>query len=590
MAFSEEIIEKIKDNNDIVDVISESVKLKRTGRNYSGLCPFHSEKTPSFSVSSEKQFYKCFGCGEGGNVITFVMKTRNLPFQEAIKYLADRAHIEIEEESPEKKRFYEQKDLLYRINTEAARFFFRNLTLNKEVKEYLQKRGISEKTIRTFGLGYSLDSWDALLRYLKAMKFREEDIVNSGLATRNKDGKVYDRFRKRIMFPVFDVRGKVIGFGARVLDDSKPKYLNSPETPIFHKGTNLYGLNFAIKENKGRTFIIVEGYMDLISLYQSGITNVVASLGTALTKVQAKLLRRYGEEILISYDADTAGQAATLRGLEILREEGFDVRVIRIPEGKDPDDYIRKHSQEDFLELTRKALPLIDYRIEESKQGLNLNAEEDKIAFARKVTEILKELDPIEKDVYVRHVSEDTGISENALMDMIKGNRSRGGPEEPDRRDSGIREAERRESPTFMEPAHVKAERNLLRILSDGNLVLKERMRPADLILESHKRIFEAIMSYEGERDGIRPFVESRCTDVESSKEWAIITQLIEIPSDIDLDVLIDDYLKTIRHFELEIKKKLMRKKIKEYEEKGLLKESLELAKELIELQKTLGR
>jgi len=579
VAFSEDIIEKVKESNDIVDVISERVKLKRAGRSWTGLCPFHNEKTPSFNVSSDKQFYKCFGCGEGGNVITFVMKTRNLPFQEALKYLADRANIDIGEDEGRKNET-EKKEVFYKMNTEAARYFFRNLTLNKNVREYLYRRGISEKTIRHFGLGYSENSWDSLLKYLKAMNFKQDHIIENGLALKSKEGRVYDRFRNRLMFPVFDARGRVIGFGGRVLDDSKPKYLNSPETPIFHKGTNLYGLNFALKAGKERQYIIVEGYMDLISLHQAGITNVVASLGTALTKVQARLLRRYCEEILISYDADTAGQAATLRGLEILREEGFDVKVIKVPDGKDPDDYVRKHGEEGFRNIASSALPLIDYRLENAKGNLSMSQEEDRIAYARRATEILKELDPIEKDVYIRKVSEDSGISENALMDMLKGGKGR----EQQEPETG------HEIQSFIEQAHVKAERNLLRLLAEGDLVLRERLTESDMVLPSHKRIWSLLEGYDGPREAIWNHVESGCTDVESSKEWAIIKSQIEVPSDIDKDILAEDYLKTIRHYEIESKKRAMQKKIKELEEKGLLKESLELAKELIELQKASGR
>lgn len=576
---TEEVIEKIKESNDIVDIISEHVKLRKVGRNYQGLCPFHSEKTPSFSVSQDKQVFKCFGCGEGGNVITFVMKTKNLDFNETIKYLADRAHITLEENA-ERKKSNERRDIFYKMHVEAARFFFKNLTENKDMRDYLYKRGMTDYTIRTFGLGYAQNSWDSLLKYLKALNYSEDQIVVSGLATKSEKGKVYDRFRNRIIFPVFDLRGRVIGFGARVMDDSKPKYLNSPETPIFHKGTNLYGLNFALKNSKEKDLIIVEGYMDCISLSQSGIKNVVASLGTALTKEQAKLLKRYSQEVFISYDADNAGQIATQRGLDILRSEGINVKVIIIPRGKDPDDFIRAEGKDKFLELKANALPLIDYKILKAKEGISFKSEEGRISYAKKVVVILNELDPIEKDVYLQKVSEDAGISESALMSLMTS-----GNEEEIR----VLDTTYIGSNMHLEAAHVKAERALLRILSEGSSHLKERLKIDDLVLESHRKIFQYIESYDGPLEGLKSFVESHCTEIETSKEWTIISEIVEIP-EIDVDILIDDFFKTIEHFKGVLTQKKLMEEIRDLEKKGLTKESLELAKKLIELQKTLGR
>jgi len=576
---TEEVIEKIKESNDIVDIISEHVKLRKVGRNYQGLCPFHSEKTPSFSVSQDKQVFKCFGCGEGGNVITFVMKTKNLDFNETIKYLADRAHITLEE-SAERAKSNERRDIFYKMHVEAARFFFKNLAENKDMRDYLYKRGMTDYTIRTFGLGYAQNSWDSLLKYLKAMNYSEDQIVVSGLATKSEKGKVYDRFRNRIIFPVFDLRGRVIGFGARVMDDSKPKYLNSPETPIFHKGTNLYGLNFALKNSKEKDLIIVEGYMDCISLSQSGIKNVVASLGTALTKEQAKLLKRYSQEVFISYDADNAGQMATQRGLDILRSEGINVKVIIIPRGKDPDDFIRAEGKDKFLELKANALPLIDYKILKAKEGISFKSEEGRIAYAKKVVVILNELDPIEKDVYLQKVSEDAGISESALMSLMTS-----GNEEEIR----VLDTTYIGSNMHLEAAHVKAERALLRILSEGSSHLKERLKIDDLVLESHRKIFQYIESYDGPIEGLKSYVESHCTEIETSKEWTIISEIVEIP-EIDVDILIDDFYRTIEHFKGVLKQKKLMEEIRNLEKRGLTKESLELAKKLIELQKTLGR
>ena len=577
MYVAEEIIEKIKESNDIVDIISESVPLKRVGRNYWGLCPFHNEKTPSFSVTREKQLFKCFGCGEGGNVITFVMKSRNLEFNEALRFLADRANITLEE-SAENRKKNEKLEMYFRMHVDAARFFFRNLKDHKEIRDYFYKRGITDQTIRSFGLGFALNSWDSLLKYLKSMNYKEEDIVRCGLATKNEKGKVYDRFRNRIIFPVFDVRGRVIAFGARVMDDSKPKYLNSPETPIYNKGTHLYGLNFARKNSKEKSLIIVEGYMDCISLSQAGVKNVVASLGTALTKMQARLLKRNSEDVYISYDADNAGQAATVRGLDILSAEGIDVKVVQIPRGKDPDDYIRAEGVEKFHELLSHALPLIDYKILKAKEGLNIAEDQGRIQYAKRVVSILNNLDPIEKDVYVQKVSEDTGISESALMSLMKGD------EEAVR----IMDMSSIGKAVHIESAHVKAERALLKLLSEGSYLV-ERIHLDDFVLPSHRKIYGIITKYDGSKDNIRSFVESHCNDIETSKEWTIITELVEIP-DIDVDILIDDFMKTIKHYKGILTQKKLMLEIRSLEKQGRTEESLEIAKKLIELQKTLGR
>lgn len=578
MFIQEEVIEKIKEANDIVDVISESVPLKKSGKNYWGLCPFHQEKTPSFSVTRDKQLFKCFGCGEGGNVITFVMKSKNLPFNEAIKVLAEKANITLEQNEGDRIR-QEKSQVYYKMHVDAARFFFRNLNNHKEIKAYVYNRGITEKSIRSFGLGYALNSWDSLLKYLKSMKYSEEDILRAGLASKNEKGRVYDRFRNRLMFPVFDVRGRVIAFGARVIDDSMPKYLNSPETPIYHKGTHLYGLNFAKKNSEEKSLIIVEGYMDTIALSQAGIKNVVASLGTALTKIQARLLNRYAEEVYISYDADNAGQAATVRGLDILNEEGVKVKVVMIPKGKDPDDYIREEGMEKFRQLIDEAFPLIDYKILKAKDGLELKSEEGRIAYAKRVVQILNELDPIEKDVYVQKVSGDTGISEDALMSLMKGKREDVVSNVPM---SSFKS-------THIEAAHIKAERALLKILSDGNMYLREILQESDLVLPSHQKLFRIITDKEAPIKDNGTYILSRCNDVETSKEWTLISELVEIP-EIDVDILVEDYMKTINHYRSIMQQKELMDEIKRLEKQGRTNESYEAAKKLIELQKTLGR
>lgn len=582
---AEDVIRKIKEQNDIVDVISERVKLKKVGRNYTGLCPFHNEKSPSFSVSQDKQIYKCFGCGEAGNVISYIMKDRNVAFPEAARILAERANITIEIESEENN---EQKDMhrkMSNINVEAARYFYENLRKDKIAEAYFLNRGISKVTMKNFGLGFSFDKWDGLLLHLKNKGYSELDLLNVGLIIKSPKGSYYDRFRNRIMFPVFDYRGKVIGFGGRVLDDSKPKYLNSPETPLFHKGLHLYGLNFVIKNNRSRTIIVVEGYMDCISLHQYGFSNVVASLGTALTINQAKLLKKYVDTVIISYDADVAGQTATIRGLEILRAEGFDLRVLIVPNGKDPDEYIKNNGNQAFQKLVDEALPLIDYRIKRAGDGINFSNSEMIIQYVKKVTEIVADLDPIEKDVYIKKISEETGIKEQPIYDLLSKEINKNSNKSQNmniQQDFGQK--------LYLEPAYIKAERNLLRfmLISEESCdYVTENMFEEQLILRSHKSIYTLIVEYKNlTKDEKIKNIELRCNDIEFTKEWINIMEVEFIGNEEEHKKLIDDCIKELKKFKLEESKKQIMKKIKEYESKGMLGESIKLAQELIEVQK----
>lgn len=602
MYFEEDLIERIKESNNIVDIISESVKLKKVGNNYQGLCPFHSEKTPSFSVSTEKQMYKCFGCGEGGNVITFVMKNNNLDFKEALTFLADRANIELQNVSKEKQEYYNKRKLLYQINTEAARYFFSNLEKNNRVREYLKKRGVNQNSIRSYGLGYSNDSWNELLDYLKEKGFKESDLILAGVVTKNDKGNIYDRFRNRVMFPVFDHRGKVIAFGARVIDDSKPKYLNSPETPIFDKGINLYGLNFTLKDrsNRNKKVILVEGYMDFIGLRQRGILNVVATLGTALTKDQAKLIKRYNDTVYISFDSDEAGQKATLRSLDILKDADLEVFIINIPKGMDPDDYIKKHGKDAYINLIDNAYSLIDYKLHIIKEKENLTDDQGKINYVKNAVDVLKTLNPIERDVYIRKISSETEISESAIQSMLGmksyqnsksnyKNTNTSGRKNMSSKQRNFRPAKENINQIFLERGYVKAGRGLLRILAYNRDELSYEIKEKDFINTSHKNIFRLIDNYEGDPGKIVSYVESKCDDVTMSKEWTIITKNTEIP-DLDIDVLARDFKETLEYYKKIGSQKKLMDEIKKLEQEGKLDDSLKLAAELIDLQKNLGR
>ena len=587
MQISEEILEKIKSQNDIVDVISERVRLRKSGRNFTGLCPFHNEKTPSFSVSQEKQIYKCFGCGEAGNVISFVMKEKNLPFIEAVKYLANRANIPLEMNNGEKSKSAKKMDLLYRVNVEAAKFFFSNLMNNQNAKEYFLNRGIKEETIKKFGLGFANDSWNSLMFYLRKKGINDVLLEEAGLISVNKEkGRKYDRFRNRVMFPVFDYQGRVIGFGGRVLDDSKPKYLNSPETLVFQKGTNLYGLNFALKHNMSeRYFVIVEGYMDLISLHQYGITNVVASLGTALTINQARLLKRYADKVIISYDADMAGQMATLRGLEILRTAGFDVRVLNIPQGKDPDEYVRSNGKEAFLKLINSAEPLIDYRMKKAEEGIDFKNSQSLILYAKRIMEIISDLDPVEKDVYIKKASENTGIKEQTLYDILK-SKMKGNRENNFRNNK-----EEDRSKLYVEPGFLKAERSILKIMLKNKEYLQyieERISENDFILLEHKEIFTVIMLAKGENiNNIDSFIESKLNNTKSIGELVKIREENIFFAD-DVKVQINDFINEIHSYKLKQRIDQLRKEQKELENQGKIEESIKLAIELASITKKL--
>ena len=423
-SFSKEAIEDLKSRIDIVDVIGRQVQLKRAGANYKGLCPFHNEKTPSFIVSPQKQIFTCFGgCGASGDVVSFVMRYYNLEFNEAVEKLAKEYGIDI----VKSQRRNDDREKYYEINREAARFFYRNMTEGpNRGYSYMRRRGIEDRTIKKFGLGYAPDSWDSLYGYFKEKGTDEKLLLELGLLSQ-KDGRYFDKFRDRVILPIINTAGKVIGFGGRALDDkAMPKYLNSPENRVFQKKNNLYALNSTKQDiGKAGTAIIVEGYMDAISLYQNGVRNVAASLGTALTDNQAKLINRYTKNVVLSYDADAAGQKAALRGIEVLRNEGCKVKVLHVTDGKDPDEYIKKNGRDAFDKLVEKAIPYTDYKIEAAKRDIDLGTEEGKIDFIRRITPILSDLTPVEADIYIKKAARDTGISEKAIKMEIPVNNKR---------------------------------------------------------------------------------------------------------------------------------------------------------------------
>lgn len=420
--YSDELIDEIRNGNDIVDVISQYVVLKRSGRNFFGLCPFHKEKSPSFSVSPDKQIFHCFGCGVGGNVFHFVSKIENLNFKETVEMLADRCGVSLpllDNEGDSKTALL--KSRVYEINTIAANFYHENLykPSAKPAQEYVKKRKLDNATLKNFLIGYA-GNYNELATLLAQKGYTEEEMLASSLVNKTPDGKYIDRFRKRLMFPIQDIRNRVIAFGGRVLDDSKPKYINSPENIVYSKGRHLFGLNVA-KKGDLKKIIIVEGYMDAISLHQRGITNAVASLGTAMTEAQGRLLRKSSEQVIIGYDSDGAGQAATMRGLEILQNLGCDIRILQLEGAKDPDEFVVKYGPERFEKEVDKSISLVEYKVKMLQKDLKLDQANDKIKFLKEIAKVLSKMDnEIEQEVYAEKIAKTYQISKEAIYAEIK--------------------------------------------------------------------------------------------------------------------------------------------------------------------------
>ena len=443
--FSEQFLQELSERNDIVDVVSGYVQLtKRSGSNLFGLCPFHSEKTPSFSVAPDKQIYHCFGCGKGGSVIGFIMEIENLSFPDAVAFLARRAGMAIPEENDngESKR----RERLLNLNRDAARFFHEQLKTpaGEIARAYIAKRGLSGRTVTNFGLGFAPNTWSSLTDAMKRKGYSERELFEAGLVRQGRSGRgVYDTFRNRLMFPVIDVRGNVIGFSGRILDDGEPKYMNSPETPVFSKSHNLFALNLA-KKSKSGYLILAEGNIDVASLHQAGFDSAVASLGTSLTPEQARLMSRYVDQVVIAYDSDGAGQKAAQRAITILEKLDMRVRVLRMEGAKDPDEYIAKFGADAFRNLLEQSENHVEYRLDTVKAKYDLKSDEQKVAFLKEAADIVAQLPgEVEREVYAMRLSEQTGVPKAAVLDEV--NR---------RRKQRLRRAKRDEQRAQLRPAH----------------------------------------------------------------------------------------------------------------------------------------
>jgi len=572
---NENTIEEIKSRCNIVDVIGRVVALKKAGSNYKGLCPFHNEKTPSFVVSEDKQYYTCFGCGASGDVIEFMQRYYNMDFVQAVEKLADECGVTIEAGYRDNGK---KKELL-ELNREAAKFFYKSMRVGDNPgMAYMKGRGIDQDTLREFGVGYADSSWDSLYRYLRNMGYEEDKMVELGLISQSgSSGKYFDKFRDRVIFPIIDTRGKVVGFGGRIIGEGNPKYLNSRESSVFLKKNNLYGLNLT-RQYMGREgkAILVEGYMDVISLYQSGVRNVSASLGTALTENQAKMLKRYSRDVVLSYDADAAGQAAAMRGMDILHNEGCRVRVLHVAEGKDPDEFVKSRGREAFMKLVDDALPFADYKIAVIKAGYDMTRTDQRAEFMQKAVGVLKLLSPVEAEVYVKKIAAENDISEGAIRAEMKR-----GTEETGPGNAGSRSIEE------AAPDISSREKTLIKILLTDSSYMERAGEFASLFTsEVGREMYQAL------RSSYVPGVEierARAADSITPERAEVLEQ---IDRDISLGGKIEEVFRectaSLTHDELKEKEKMLLAQLEMADEKENSSEIERITAELMKTQKKL--
>lgn len=488
MRFSEGFLEDVKDKNDIVDVISSYTTLKKSGTSYVGLCPFHSEKTPSFHVSSDKQLYYCFGCGAGGTIINFIEAAENLDFLETVRFLAERAGIAVPEENMEDTAETRLKNRIFEMNKIAGKTYFKmlNSSAGSVALSYLRNRGLKDETITKYGLGYSLDSWDFMYRTLKSKGYGDDEIVKSGLCV-NKNGKIFDFFRNRVMFPVMDVRGNVIAFGGRDLGDGMPKYLNTGDTPVFKKRYNLFNLNIA-KNIKTDFIILAEGYMDVIALYQGGFGNAVASLGTSFAPEHSRLLKRYTQKVVISYDSDAAGRNAAVKAAAILKKDGIKVKVLKISGAKDPDELIKKFGPEAYQEAINSALSGIEFDLMGIYPEGGFTDDDERVEYVKKAADILKYTQGrLELEVYAKKTAELSGVSYETVMAYV---------EDKKKKEKKYKEINFEKSVIIRKRS---AEDTLIKIIAENSSYfskIKDKISIDDFESELNKKIYDIICDF----------------------------------------------------------------------------------------------
>jgi DNA primase len=576
----EDWIDEVVSRNDIVDVVSEYITLKPSGRGYFGLCPFHSEKTASFHVSPERQLYHCFGCGEGGNVVSFIMAIERMEFAEAMKHLAERVGIPLPEMSDQAvyQQKQDEKQLIAEINRECAKFYYQMLigTEGKQALDYLRSRGLSMDIIRSFGLGFAPDSWEAARDYLNKLGYTDQQLINAGIVVESAEkGRIYDRFRNRVMFPIINTRGMVLGFGGRVMDDSMPKYLNSSDSPVFNKSFNLFGLNLAAKVRPLEYLIIVEGYMDVIALHQYGFPQAVASLGTSLTPEQAKLMRRYASEIYVAYDGDEAGQKAAMRALDILKQAGCRVRVMQFPNNLDPDDILKEYGPEYFRKLMDKSLSLLNFKLSVLRQKYDLNTTEGKVGFATDAAHVLADVDNhIERDACIRELESLLGIRARAIYDQIAKVEAQRKLQKriPRNRTGNYRYNKNIIQPVILKPGYIRAEAHLVNLMVQGkNNAEKILQRLNGLTLQEplHQKVVDIVKGLlDRKADVSEALVLSYLEDKNDIKKLVeIFEQKLEYDN---IDAYIDDCLNQVEMGILAKKRQEIKDEINAMDQKGI--------------------
>lgn len=502
MAFPDQFILELKQNNPIDSVMSSYVSLKRQGRNSVCLCPFHSEKSPSCVIYNDTNSFFCFGCGAGGDVITFTMKIENLDYVEAIKFLADRAGMTMPDDAgnSESSRI---KARILEINRTAARFFFDTLTRSpngEKGRRYFAERQLTAATITKYGLGYAADDWHGLETFLRSKGYSEEEMVAANLCGRARNGGLYDQFRDRVMFPIIDLRGNVIAFGGRVIDGEGPKYLNSSDTPVFKKSRNLFSMNFA-KKSEEKRLILAEGYMDVIAVNQAGFENVVATLGTALTQEQARLMSQYAEEIIIAYDSDGAGQNATHKAINLLSEVGVRTKIIRMEGAKDPDEYIKKFGALRFKQLLDKSGGAIQFELDKCKVGLDVSTEQGKVEYLKKCVNVLADISsPIEREVYIGKIADENKVQKEMLVQQVNGVIKRRINTDKKQEWNEIRTFQKRfkaNPDSYRHPKQFKAERGIIAYLAENPEEAEEisaRLPAERFTTEFNKKVYEKML------------------------------------------------------------------------------------------------
>lgn len=578
--FPEDWIDEVISRNDIVDVVSEYVVLKPSGRGYFGLCPFHNEKTASFHVSPERQFYHCFGCGEGGNVVSFIMGMERMEFVEAMKHLAERVGVSLPQTSGQapKQQKQDEKQQIIEINRECALFYHQMLMApeGKEALAYLQSRGLSTRVIRSFGLGFAPDRWEGARNYLKDLGYTDKQLLAAGIVTENTEkASIYDRFRNRIMFPIMNTRGMVLGFGGRVMDDSMPKYLNSSDSPVFNKSFNLFGLNLAAKVRPLEFLILVEGYMDVIALHQYGFSQAVATLGTALTPGQAKLMRRYSADIYIAFDGDEAGQKATMRALDILKEAGCRPRVIQFPKELDPDDILKQYGPEYFKKLMDKSPSLLDYKLSKLREKHNLNSTEGKVGFATDAAQVLAEVEnPIERDACIRELESLLGIRSRAIYDQIAKVQASGKLRNKTQRNrtGNYRYTKNKVQPVVLKPGYLKAEAHLVNLMVQEKTIAKKILDGLEgftLQDSLHQRVVEIV---KGLLNRVGEVSEARVLSyLEDKDDVAKLVDIFHRELEYDnIDTFLEDCLDQVSMGILEKQRQEMQSEINAMDQEGI--------------------